>query len=158
MLLPLPMQSQFLTMATTARPQSPSEAANKIASIYESYASLGMAGGAFPLIAPGPGRAAMATPLAAAFSIKPGVPATVAQALGAMVVAYWSGATFATPAPGVAAPPVAVPALIAGVTALLAVPNNPAPVFASQLALLLDACTRTVLVTFALPPFTLPVV
>lgn len=152
------LQSDILKIVTTDKPPSGSDAADAFASAYASYAGQGMSAG-FPLQTPGPGRAAMAAPLIAAFSMQPGAPPVVAQSFGALVTAYWGAAIFTgVPFPGIAAPPVGVPALIPLVTALLANPNNPADVFAAQLAAALDVCTKTVLVTFPQPPPAPPII
>lgn len=136
-------------------PPDPATAANLLALAFQKYALQGLAGG-FPLIAPGPGVAAMATPLVAAYTAQPGVPPVVAQAIGAMVASFWSGALFAfAPAPGIAAPPVALPALIGVVSGALAAPN-PAEVYAKILANAIDACSRSVIVTFIPPPPAVP--
>lgn len=146
------LQAAFLRFSTTQKPGSASEAANNIASAYEQYALTGMAG-AFPLVSPGPGRAAMAGPLIAAFSMSPGVPATVAAAYAAMLTSFWGAAQFVGPSgPGIAAPPVGVGVLIPLVTTILLNTNNTAASYASQMATALDTCTKTVLVTFVLPP------
>lgn len=156
MLNPASMQSALLRLSQTARPSDPATAAREFVSAYQSYAAAGQAAG-FPLATPGPGAAAMSAPLIAAYSMPLGTPPVVAQAVVAAVVAYWSGAVFA--GGGIAAPPVAAPALLSGVSGLLAAGNNPAEVYAAQMATLLDACTRSVLVTFpGPPPFVSPVI
>lgn len=158
---PAPLQDAILRLSTTEKPGSPLEAAQKLASAYEQYC-LGATAAGFPLTTPGPGRAAMEQALALAFQMQPGMPPVVAQGYGAMVTLFWSAAVFtAAPFPGVAAPPVAVPALIGNMTGLLAAPN-PAEVYAALAAVALDACTRSVLVTLPqvppAPPLIVPVV
>lgn len=146
------LQSDILKLSTSDKPASGTDAANAIASAYESYASQGIAAG-FPLIAPGPGRATMAAALIAALNTKPGAPPVVAQGFAAMVTLFWSAAQFVSPIPpGIAAPPAGVGALVPAVTGLLSNSANPAEVYAAQLAAALDACTRTVLVTLPQPP------
>lgn len=136
-------------------PPDAATAANMLVAAFQKYASQAIAAG-FPLLSPGPGAAAMATPLIAAYSVKPGLPPVIAQALVAMVTAFWSGALFAfTPAPGIAAPPAAAPALLGVVSGLLA-SSNPAEVYAKNLATALDACSRSVIVTFVPPPPAVP--
>ena len=152
------LRTRLLALSLTEKPQSGVAAAQAWVDLYSNYAQLGMAGGAFPLIAPGPGKAAALAPLVAAFLMPVGVPAVVAAALGGLVTAYWTGATFATPPPGIALPPVGLVAFIPAATALLSNKDNSADAFASQLATLLDTCTRTVIVTVPAPtPYTLPV-
>lgn len=152
-LIPAPLQNALLQMTTTSRPQSASEAADRIATAYEAYTLTALAGG-IPLTAPGPGRAAMSQALTAAFSTKPGLPPVVAQGFATMVTSYWVGATFILPpASGVVVtPPPGIAALVPTLSALFANPANPAEVFAAQVALALDVCTRTVLVTLTVPP------
>lgn len=138
-------------LSTSDKPPDALTAASKIAAAYRDYAGQGLALG-MPLVAPGPAVATMDLSLGAAFSVLPGLPPVVAAGYGAMVTAYWAGATFSpSPLPGIAAPPIAVPALIATLSALLVVPN-PAEVHALSVATALDVCTRTVLVTFPQPP------
>ena len=150
---PAQLQTEILKLSTTNKPQNAAEAANKIAAAYEQYTLTAVAAG-FPLLAPGPGRAGMASGLIGAFSTLPGAPPLVAQGFFAMVNLYWLGATFAAvPFPGiVAAPPAGASALIPTLSGLLANPLNPAELYAAQLALALDAATRTVLVTLPQPP------
>lgn len=149
---PALLQSAFYRLSTTEKPGSPMEAAQKIASAYEQYASTALAGPGL-LVAPGPGRAVMEQPLAAAFSVLPGLPPVVAAGYAAMVTSFWAAASFVSPAgPGIAAPPAGVGALIPALTAFFSVPGNPVELYSLQVATVLDACTRTVLVTYVLPP------
>lgn len=145
------LYNALYALSTTDKPPDSFTAASKIASAYRDYAMGGQALG-MPLVAPGPGVASMDASLGAAFSVMPGLPPVVAAGYGAMVTAFWAGAIFApSPLPGIAAPPIAVPALIATLSALLVVPN-PAELHAMSVATALDVCTRTVLVTFPQPP------
>lgn len=154
---PAGLQTALLEMSVTNMPPNGTAMADRIADAYRQYALPAMAG-AFALTTPGPGSAAMQQTLGAALSLMPGNPATVAQGYVAMLVAYWTGAVFtATPAPGVAAPPVGSPALLAAVTSLLSL-KNPAEVYAATLATALHTCTLTVLVTFPQTPPTPPVI
>lgn len=148
---PAQLQDALLRLSTTEKPGSPFEAAQKIAAAYEQYC-LGATAAGFPLAIPGPGRATMEAALALAFQMQPGMPPVVAQGYGAMVTLFWGAAVFAAaPFPGVAAPPVAVPALVGSLTGLF-VTQNPAELYASLTATALDACTRSVLVTLPQPP------
>ena len=151
------LQAAFLRFSTTQKPGSPTEAANNIASAYEQYALTATAGPGM-LVSPGPARAAMAQPLAAAFSMSPGVPATVAAAYAAMLTSFWGAATFVGPGPGIAAPPIGVGVLIPLVTTILLNTNNTAASYAQQMATALDTCTKTVLVTYTLPPPAPPII
>lgn len=155
---PLQLQNALLRLSTTERPVSGTEAALKLAQAYQQYAAAGSALG-FPLATGGPGMAGMAAGLISAFNISPGAPPLVAQGFASMLAAFWGGAVFTgVPFPGIAAPPVATPALLASLTALLSNPANTAPVYAAQMAAALDACTRTVLVSFPQVPPAPPLV
>ncbi len=147
------LQSDILKLSTTDKPASGTDAANALASAYEGYASQALAAG-FPLATPGPGRAGMAAALISALNVKPGAPPLVAQGFLTMVTLYWQGAIFsAVPFPGfVPAPPAGAAALVPAISALLSNVQNPAEVYAAQLAAALDAATRTVLVTLPQPP------
>ena len=136
------------------------DAANEFYEVFQSYAKKGLAG-AFPLKAPGPAASTFPSLLTVAFNA--GLAPAVAQAISAGVVAYWSAALFEfTPAPGIAAPPIAAPALIGAATGTLLNTQNTADLCALQLATAIDLCCRSVLVTFInpppAPPLVLPVV
>lgn len=138
-------------LSTTEKPPDPFTAASKIASAYRDYAMGGQALG-MPLVAPGPGVASMDASLGAAFSVMPGLPPVVAAGYATMVLSYWAGAAFAPmPLPGIAAPPIATPALIATLSALLVAPNT-AETHALAVSTALHVCTLTTLVTFPQPP------
>lgn len=158
---PAPLQDALRQLSTTGKPADANTAAQKIAQAYQQYA-MGATAGGFPLATGGPGMATMQAPLAAALSILPGTAPLVAQGFATMVLSFWGGAVFtAVPFPGIAAPPVATPALIAALTPLFSVPNNPVDLYAAQVAAALDACTRSVLVTIPqvppAPPLVVPV-
>lgn len=154
---PTVLYDALLALSTTDKPPDPFTAASKIAAAYRDYAGQGLALG-MSLVAPGPGVATMDASLGSAFSVLPGLPPVVAAGYGVMVTAYWAGATFSpSPLPGIAAPPIALPALIATLSALLAVPNT-AELHAASVATALDVCTRTVLVTFPQPPPAPPII
>jgi hypothetical protein len=158
---PETLRSFFYRLSTTEKPSGPAEAAQRIALAYTEYASGAIAAG-FPFLAPGPASPTMTAALAAALSMRPGVAPTVAAGYASMVTGFWGGATFVfAPAPGIAAPPVGVGALVAALSGIFSIPNNPAEIYAAQVSLALDACTRTTLVTFVPPlpasPFVSPV-
>lgn len=150
------LKQSLLSIMTTQKPGSTAEAAQAWVQAYASYAQSASAGG-FPLLSFGPASSGAIAPLLGAFSVPSGgLPVVVASALSSMMLTYWGGATFATvPGPGIAAPPLGSAAFIPAATALLLNTDNSAEAFASQLAALLDTCTRTVLVTVPAPtPYT----
>lgn len=154
---PVQLQADLYRIATVEKPPDPFTAALKISAAYSSYAAQGIAGG-FPFLAPGPGAATMSLSLGSAFSVLPGLPPVVASGFATMLTLFWTGATFvSTVPPGIAAPPIGLPALIPTLTALFSVPNT-AETYALTLATTLDVCTRTVLVTLPQPPPAPPIV
>jgi hypothetical protein len=154
---PSTLQSGFLQLFTTNKPQTPQQAAEMMASIYDSYAQTAMAGPALPIF-PGTGKLALqnlllpaiATPLVS-------VPPLLAAAWGAGLLAYWN----APPVPFVGPAVAGAVAVAAGVslcipllTACYVNPANTAQSAAAQMASALDAATRTVIVAIVPPPGT----
>jgi hypothetical protein len=137
-------------------PASRADGAKKFAEAYDSYAKTATALAlGVPFTPTGAETAKMLPALIPAFAAPTGNPAVVANAFGAAVTAYWTGAVFGT---GIAAPPTGVAALVPALQTLLLNPQNPLDLAMGQIASALDACTRTVLVTFVQPPPAPPIV
>lgn len=147
------MKSEFLRLFNE-KPKNRSELAQKWATIYDSYASQAITGNGGSVIPVGKKQALQAT-LTAVLQTPIGVPAVVAAAWGAGLLAYWGGTPFTPGAvpnppftlPGVATPPAGAAALIAALTAIY-LKTDSADGFADAQATALDACTKTVLVAF----------
>ena len=154
------LHNALLKLSTTDKPPDPFTAAVRIASAYREYAGAALAGG-FPLATPGTGAATMDLALGSAFAVLPGAPPVVAAGFVSMITLFWTGATFtALPSPGIAAPPIGGPVLLAALSALLVVPSI-AEVYATSVATALHAATLTTSVTFPQPsgpPLIVPVV
>lgn len=118
-------------------PQTPLQAANKLAGAYNTYALTAMAG-PYPFVPKGTEQSSMEAPIAAALASGLGPGAAVAAGIASGVALYWTGGLFP---PAVSAPPVAIPALQAGLTTLLSLNNNSLEVTASTMAALLHTCT-----------------
>lgn len=154
--MPLVQTSMKLAFSALARnkPKDRATVARKWAEAYDSYASLALTANGGTFIPTGRKSVLEAT-LLAVLSIPVGVPAAVAAAWGAGLTAYWVGNPFTPGAvpnppfvlPGVALPPVGVPALIGTLTALYLTKDSDDGFAASQAAAL-DACTKTVIVMF----------
>jgi hypothetical protein len=141
-----------------SKPKDRSELAQRWAAAYDSYASLAITGNGGNIIAAGKKSVLEAT-LLGVLSIPIGVPAVVAAAWGAGLLAYWGGTPF-TPGvvpnppftlPGVAVPPVGIAALIPALTAIY-LKTDSEDGFADAQATALDICTKTVLVLFGAVP------
>ncbi len=155
------------TQMSRSRPGERAQAAKRWAEIYDSYARAAITANGGVLIFTGTEKTKLEAALLPAFLAPMGIGAAVAAAWGAGLAAYWGAPPIiSTPAPipvppfvapGLTLPPVGVPAVIAGLTTLYAVPSSSDSAFASAQASLLDACTRTVLVLFA-PGGTFPLV
>lgn len=152
------MMAAFYAL-TNAKPQNRAELAQKWAQAYDSYASLAQTANGGVAIAAGRQQALQGV-LTAVLQTPIGVPAVVATAWGTGLTAYWGGLPF-TPGvvpnppftlPGVAAPPIAISALIAALTGIYSLTNSSAESFAQSQAAALDACTRTVIVSFGATP------
>ena len=152
-------------------PASRVEAAQAFCSAYDDYAQGGQAiglGGPVSMFVPpaatrSPNYYKMVPLLIPAFVVPTGTPNSFLSALTAGVTAYWGGALFQDKAPvagriGIAAPPVAIGALQPSLLPLLSNPQNPANLAATLLAQALDACTRSVLVTFVQVPPVPPII
>lgn len=126
----------------------------KIALEYDKYARKGVATPGLPVIPPTQMQA-LAAPLTAAMGSPGGTPATVAQAYGVGIQAYW----LSPPVPFVGGPAAGVvtaipgaPVVVPQITAALSNLKNTAATVAQQIGTALDSATRTVLVTYATPP------
>lgn len=152
------MEAGFLSLSRN-KPQDRPTVARKWAEIYDSYAQAALTANGGKFLFTGSEKSKLEGLLLPAVMLPMGVPATLAAAWVAGLTAYWGGPPVTTtPAPipvapftvpGISAPPIGAPALLAGLTALYLTPSSTESVFAQSHAQLLDACTRTVLVTFA---------
>lgn len=157
-LIPATLIQGFLALAKN-KPKDRVKAAQEWARIYDEYAQAAMTANGGKLIFTGTERAKLQAVLMVPMLLPVGLPPTLAASWGAGLAAYWGAPPIlTTPAPipvapftvpGICVPPIGIPVLIPALTALYAIPAGPEEVFAVQQATLLDACTRTVLVTFA---------
>ena len=153
---PSSMVSGFLEIAKNP-PPSPAEAAKRYAKVYNSYAQTAMALSALPVFTGLEVIALQESLFAAMANPAAGLPATLALAWGAGLVAYWNappvafvGAQTGTVLQAATALAIAVPAL----TAIFAIPLNTAQTCALGMATARILATRTITVTLVPPPGT----
>ena len=148
----------FTQLFTSGHPQTPVDAAKKMASIYDQYAQLAMAGPSLPAFT-GLEKGRLESLLLAALAVPlVGAPPLIAAAWANGMLAYWNTPPVPFVGPAVAgAVTLAVGCLsaIAPLTVVFSNPFNTPESAAVQIASALDIATRTVIVTIAPPPGTI---
>lgn len=170
MLLASNLKNALLSLSDNP-PASRAEAAQAFCGAYDDYAMQGQAiglGGPVSMFVPpaatrSPNYYKMVPLLIPAFVIPTGTPMSFLSALTSGLIAYWGGALFQDKAPvvgriGIAAPPLAIGVLQPSLLPVLSNPQNPANLAATVLAQALDACTRSVLVTYVQVPPVPPII
>jgi len=154
----MPLNVQQLTQGLAAifkgQPKSGAEAANKIAAEYDKYCKAGMAAPGLPVFV-GTEAMSLEGPLAGALGSGNGTAASVAAAYGVGIQAYWLAPPVVFvggPASGLATAMPGVGAAVSLITVALSNVQNTEDSAASQIATALDAATKTVLVTYTVPP------
>lgn len=161
-LVPTILQNEFLRVFKSTKNNTADSVARDLAGAYESYAQWASAGGiAFPAFT-GLERLKLEKTLLAVMSFpKTSTSVATATALANGVMAFWQAppVIFGPATPGVVTMAAGVaPAILAPAIPLLSNPSNPTELVALSLATIVDAATRTVLVTLTLPPPASPIV
>jgi hypothetical protein len=153
---------QGFTQLFNSDPSSPQIAAEKMATIYDSYAQTAMAGATLPVFT-GSQKSTLQSLLLAAISVPLiGAPPLIAAAWGSGLVAYWMAPPIIFLGPGMTGLVSVAAGCLSAIPALTTVyanPMNTPDSAAAQIATALDTATRTVLVQVIViaPPATLVV-
>ncbi len=138
-----------------SQPLDAATSAKKMAMAYDSYCKAGMAGIACPVFTGSEAPALESVLLGAISSPAAGGPPVIAAAWAAGIQAYWLSPPVVFTAPpilGTATAMLGAATVIPGLTAVFLNIANTSSTCAQTMAAVLDAATKTVLVTFTTPP------
>lgn len=131
-------------------PANPLDAAHRLASAYNDYAT-GALAGIVPMTTAGLELAALEACLLPVMAPLLGNAVTLAAAVASGITAYWTAGSLTAFVGGVTSPPPAAGALYTSLLPVFLAQSQPVETWAASLTALLDTCTRTVFVTFPGP-------
>lgn len=146
------MQSAFTELLTGPH-LGAVPAAQKMASIYATYAATGTFGPNLPVFT-GLEQSVMAATLAAVFALPVPNPAAWGTAWSAAVTTFWLSPPIVVvgPTPGTVTACPGAGAIVGALLAQVLIPFSPAPVAAAYLAGVLHTATSTTIATLNIPP------